>query len=203
LAERENFIRQLVFKGNKAEYIDISENEFLSNEEMTLYPILIERVDVEKGKLQNYINIMDKIEKKKNKAQGSIAFSFLGYDDDLREIYRIPEICNWMQRLFKIKPHLFYYLTDAKQNNSMMFYCLAELDVEMQRENPITKEIEFGLKLKDSAKVLIEIITASAVSYAKKMKEPPSILFRIANNLMEQLHYDSIRQDGSDPQTQR
>jgi hypothetical protein len=43
-------------------------------------------------------------------ARNSVSFITRGYDDDARELYDIPEVRGWFQKLFAAHPGLFYWL---------------------------------------------------------------------------------------------
>jgi hypothetical protein len=191
------FIQQLFFKNDNFVYEDMSEEEFEKNEDKTFYPIMIQRQDVERGHLKTYVDALTKVEKKKNKAQGSVALVFKGYDSDSREIFEIKEIRNWMSRMLKLKPHLFYYLTDLEDNSRFMFFCIAELDNHGYQIDELSNKQQVSVKLTGNAKGLIEKLTENAVSYSKSIKDPLVTQFHIANYVLKCTAYDSIR-SGSD-----
>ena len=45
------------------------------------------------------------------KAKGKMVLSFSGYDDDIREVYMIPEIREFVRILWNEYKYIFYFLT--------------------------------------------------------------------------------------------
>lgn len=119
----------------------------------------VSREDVEKGRLESYLREFKKYEKKR--LRGKIIIIFNGYEQDRREVYQVREITNWVDRLLKNVPHLFYFLSRDNYAMRIAFFCLSEVVGRSGMEVSITKE---------QGRRLIEKVTKSALVYAKKAK---------------------------------
>ncbi|AIQ59019.1 hypothetical protein [Paenibacillus borealis] len=139
----------------------------------------VSREDVEKGRLENYLREFKKYEKKK--LQGKITIIFNGYEQDRREVYQVREITNWVDRLLKNVPHLFYFLSRDNYAMRIAFFCLSEVVGRSGMEVSITKE---------QGRRLIEKVTKSAVVYAKKSKDSFSEQWSLAESILEELGYE-------------
>lgn len=72
----------------------------------------VEREWVEAGDISTVLQTLESMEQNDwlMVARNSISFITHGYDDDPRELYDIPEVRGWFQRLFAAYPGLFYWL---------------------------------------------------------------------------------------------
>ncbi|OKP96503.1 hypothetical protein [Paenibacillus sp. P46E] len=143
----------------------------------------ISREDVEKGRLENYLREFKKYEKKK--MRGKVTLIFNGYEQDRREIYQIREITNWVDRLLKNVPYLFYFLSRENYSMRIVFFCLSEVVGRSGVEVSITKE---------QGRRLIEKVTKSAVVYARKLKEPEEVQLVLAEGILDELGYEQTKQ---------
>ena len=57
--------------------------------------------------------------------KGHITFG--GYDDDVREIYEIPEIRDWCLKAIKKYPYLFYFIEDKLEGQKNIIICIANI----------------------------------------------------------------------------
>jgi hypothetical protein len=57
--------------------------------------------------------------------KGHITFG--GYDDDVREIYEIPEIRNWCLKAIQKYPYLFYFIEDKLEGQKNIIVCIADI----------------------------------------------------------------------------
>lgn len=99
------------------------------------------------------------------KAKGKMALSFSGYDDDIREVYMIPEIREFVRILWNEYKYIFYFLTFLENNRSIIFACINEFEAYQYLEHKVTKMrikknenitkqtmdamIEYGLQIDD------------------------------------------------------
>jgi hypothetical protein len=72
----------------------------------------VEREWVESGDISTVQQALESMEQNDLLivARNSISFITHGYDDDPRELYDIPEVRGWFQKLFAAHPGLFYWL---------------------------------------------------------------------------------------------
>ncbi|MNO24676.1 hypothetical protein D3C76_145020 [compost metagenome] len=143
----------------------------------------VSREDVEKGRLENYLREFKKYEKKR--LRGKVTLIFNGYELDRREIYQIREITNWVDRLLKNVPYLFYFLSRENYSMRIAFFCLSEVVGRSGVEVSITKEL---------GRRLIEKVVKSAVVYARKLKEPEEVQLALAEGILAELGYEQTQQ---------
>ncbi|MFM9280933.1 hypothetical protein [Paenibacillus jiagnxiensis] len=138
------------------------------------------REAMEKGRLEPVLREFERYSKKKSRS--SILINYSGYDSDPREVYQIPEIRKFMDRLFKNVPHLFYLLAQENHAMLMVFLCLAP--AVRQPGGQVNIEIAGG-------KRLIEKAVKSAVSFAKKAGDSPNLQHKLAETILAELGYDA------------
>ncbi|WNS44976.1 hypothetical protein [Paenibacillus sp. MMS20-IR301] len=145
--------------------------------------LYVSREDVEQGRLESYLREFKKYEKKR--LQSRVVLIFTGYENDRREVYQVREITNWVDRLLKNVPHLFYFLSRENYAMRIAFFCLSEVVGRSGVEVSITKE---------QGRRLIEKVTKSAVLYAKKMKVSPAGQWKLAEDILDELGYGQTLQ---------
>ncbi|OME30582.1 hypothetical protein BSK63_16945 [Paenibacillus odorifer] len=159
------------------DYVETTEG--VEIQEFDIIILGIDREAVLKGHVERYLREFEKFGKKKLRSR--IIINFQGWDNDPREVYQIREITNWVERILKNVPHLFYFLSRESYAMRVIFMCL--MDVIGRTGNDVAMS-------KDQAKRLIEKVTKSAVAYSKKSKEPVAEQFALAEGIMEELGYD-------------
>lgn len=147
-------------------------------EEIILFRV--QREAVERGHVESYLRQLEKFGKKDMRSR--LLLSFDGYDFDQREIYQIPEIRSWLDRIVRNVPHFFYFLTPGNGNIGVAFMCIAKL---------FAYNGQFGID-SAAAKPLIEKISKSAVSFSRKRKDPAAVQFVVAETILRETGYDKI-----------
>lgn len=127
----------------------------------TLICFGISRKDIERGHLQKYLQIIDQLDKKKGSFAGKVIFQFDSFDFDPRELHQIPEVRNWVKRLVKNKPHIFYYLCDFSETLLLCFLCLTDTKVVKVNGGQTLCNVELN-------PTLIGKVINSAKAHAKK-----------------------------------
>lgn len=174
---------------------ELSEKEYTKlmdsvGTKVALHMLTIPRKDAEAGKLQVHINAIEKVEKLKIKGKDSIALSFDGYDNDIRGIFEIREIRSFFQRLYKIKPNIFYYLIKYDLDYiKTLFLCLVELTV-VSNAKRLDGQVDLDIV---NAKSTIERLVNNAVGHAKKLGESTEEQFKLAELLYKALEYDNAK----------
>lgn len=112
---------------------DFGELKNLSEEELqsptTIITTSISKTEVETKNFDN-INIFFEIVKKfGDKVKNKVIITFSGYEKDLREIYEIPEVREYVRLLFERHPYLFYFLSPIDINNKIFYACLSDIEV--------------------------------------------------------------------------
>lgn len=51
-----------------------------------------------------------KLRKLKSDVKNILTINFQGYDSDPREVYNIPEVCNYLRAVFREIPNIFYFI---------------------------------------------------------------------------------------------
>lgn len=166
-------------RANQIVFTDTIESVSLSPQDA--YIIGIAREAVERGHLQSYLDEFQKIAKRDMRSR--VAIFFDGYDADPREVYQIPEVRSWANRLLKNIPHLFYFLTPENFSIRIMFLCLVPVIFRDGEQVAINER---------KAKLLIEKITRSAVSYAKKRGDSEEKQVNLVGNISRETGYDQI-----------
>lgn len=103
--------------------------------EGALLLITVPRTDIESGDITFALDSLHRIsdsQKLAKKYKESIDLSVFGYEDDPRELYEIPEVRNWMQKLDKQFPYWLYFL--SKETRSLAFIPLALCDFYIDRK---------------------------------------------------------------------
>ncbi|WP_151736289.1 hypothetical protein [Paenibacillus tengchongensis] len=175
----EERLRQLLALPERQAIAEDSQAGNSGNEEQELVFLQIPREDVERGRLQNYLQEFKKYEKRRYR--GRISLVFTGYEYDPREVYQIREITVWMDRLLRNIPYLFYFLSRENYSMRIAFFCLSEVAGRSGAEVAITKE---------QGRRLIEKVTASAVKYARRSKEPAGVQYALAESILAELGYE-------------
>jgi hypothetical protein len=76
------------------------------------------------SRLTEFLNIVEANPKFYYK-KGHITFG--GYDDDVREIYEIPEIRDWCIKAIEKYPYLFYFIEDKLEGQKNIIVCIANI----------------------------------------------------------------------------
>lgn len=139
----------------------------------------VAREDVIKGRVERYVREFERFGRRKNMSQVRILFD--GWEHDPREVYQIREITNWAARLLKNVPHLFYFLAPEDYAMRVFFMCIVDVKSRAGDKVSISKE---------EGKALIEKVSKSAVSFAKKSKESAERQFHLAESILHELGYD-------------
>jgi len=105
------------------------------------------------------------------KSNEKLNICFSGYDEDPREIYNIPEIRIYMNKLVNEKPYLPYFLTKDKNTRVLVMSCVCDVEI-LKTENNINN---LSIRMpKDISLVIITGLTLVAKKYGipiPKMQE--------------------------------
>lgn len=172
------YLRKL-FEGYDVEFMGSFEGVEVNRQDITM--LGVDREAVERGHLQAYLREFEKLAKKKSAFRSRIILTFNDYDFDPREVYQIQEIRKWTSRLLTNVPHLFYFLSSEGYCIRIFFLCLADTKWRIGEEVVLEKQPTCRL---------IEKITRDAIAFSKKVGDPPSEQFRLANVIMEQCGYE-------------
>lgn len=107
-------------------------------------------------KVEKFIHTLSAVGKP---AKLNAIFMFGGYDDDNRELYEIQEVRDFVAKVFKKVPHLFYFIDQKHhENQQLLLTCLCDIAVFYQGEklSPIEME-ERGYTIETLPKSKIRI----------------------------------------------
>lgn len=161
------------------EAVDTIDNATSTSDRIIM--IGVPREAVERGHIESYLKEFEKLGKRN--MMGRVMLSFDGYDHDYREVFQIPEIRKWLNRIVINVPHLFYFLTKENAAIRIAFLCIA----------PVVSSVGSSADIdKQKARIKIEKLTKSAVSFAKKKKHGEAEQYALANTIMQELGYDNL-----------
>ncbi len=110
-------------------------NELITTSSAIVY--VLDNHDVAQGDVSKAQSFFDRLRKTKELAhvsQGKIAFCFLGYDDDPRELWEIEPAREYVERLDAIFPELFFYASTTRSSGTLELFagcvCRAKWHVE-------------------------------------------------------------------------
>lgn len=67
-----------------------------------------------------------------------VVFVFEGYDDTIDEVYEIMEIRDWVYSLFRLFPHLMYFMSPQFDSNITILACLGDVETVRIGSYPLT-----------------------------------------------------------------
>ncbi|MGG4553030.1 hypothetical protein [Paenibacillus humicus] len=78
-------------------------------QEFSFMVIAVDRKSVVHMNVNHPLKVLRELEESESDFKGKVTIMFNGFDDDHRELFKIPEIRRWVSRLVKQKPHVFYF----------------------------------------------------------------------------------------------
>jgi hypothetical protein len=67
-----------------------------------------------------------------------VVFIFEGYDDTVDEVYEIKEVRDWVYRLFRLFPHLMYFISPQFDSHITILACLGDVETVRIGSYPLT-----------------------------------------------------------------
>jgi hypothetical protein len=95
-------------------------------------PFFLDRELIEKCDTNSVVEAINSLHNQKSLPPHSLVFGFSGYEHDSKEIYHIPEIRTWLQKLMVSVPHLFYFLCAFQGNMQFIYFCLIPVLTEIR-----------------------------------------------------------------------
>lgn len=120
-------------------------NDIIVKHNYFLY--VISREEVEKLDVSDVRKFFDRLRSNQEIAEhclGKIEISFQGYDEDIRELFEIPEVCKFVPLLSMALPELFFFAYTGAKGHGLMTIamCLASAKrLSTVSENKISVEI--------------------------------------------------------------
>ncbi|MED1874855.1 hypothetical protein [Brevibacillus borstelensis] len=144
------------------------------------FVVRVAKQDIKHGRVNNFMKILDKAEQQQGKLKNQVILEFQGYDHDPREVYEIPEIRKWVQKVYRQKPHIFYYLCDFSETMLIAYLCLVEVKVVAASGGRTKCEVELNTDL------ITEIILY-ATNYAIQSGDSYTKVITLANRIKNAL----------------
>ncbi|MDN4106463.1 hypothetical protein [Paenibacillus polymyxa] len=187
---REEFIEQIMMSCTKTkkDFVELVDSE------KTKISISVKREELELGQIQKHLNIIERAEKKKTKARSSITLMFEGYNN--RGLLQHGEIRQYLRRLFKVKPHMFYFLS-KESNIQAILLSLLEVDTGTYGKlfaDRLKGHAEFTFYGADLNSLIRKHVTP-AIRYANKMKEPPCAQKDLIIFLLDSMDYERLNEE--------
>jgi hypothetical protein len=98
----------------------------------------IAREDVEAGRQSEYVGGLDALSADVTNL-GMLWLVFIGYDDDPRELWEIPEVRRWFARLVEAVPHLLYLL-DPLEGMPKLYFALLMPSLHFEHVKPLMEQ---------------------------------------------------------------
>lgn len=105
-------------------------NGFLADSEIDSLFVVASREDVESGSLQELLNTLSSLMSSKEavlRFLGKVDFRIHGYDNDPRELFEIPEVCQFIRRLDEQFPYWFFFLTTETDAIKLFMFSLCRI----------------------------------------------------------------------------
>ena len=123
-------------------------------------------------------------------ARGNILLSVSGYDDDAREIYQIPEIREYYQKILSLCPHMLYFLTNDCQNAACFLYCIFDIISEKNGDTKIQIHLDTRSGNRDINKALSD--------FCCRVRDTKSISIEDILNSKDSFQENQITEDEED-----
>lgn len=166
----------------------ITKQQVLEND---LINVAVSRNEVENLDLERMSRIFKTFEKCKKKAKQKMLLTFDGYDHLPDEIYEIKEIRIFVNKLFNIFPHMFYFLSNIDANNRLVLACLCDTTSFIRGEKKSLNDIllngeEFNRLVLDY-KIPMSIgskISSNTINYGLSIKEKRKDIEEFVKNFL-------------------
>lgn len=153
--------------------------------------ITVSAEDVHRGHIESYLKKFDSLEKKKKNTVSSLIIIFEGYENVNLKIFDVPELKQWIRKLYSIKPNLFYYLrnhSDHYVHDILM--CLVEASPSFL-PSQFKKYTNPSLLVHGADAIpTIEKIADKLMQFSKKRKHSPQEMFSIIINFLAATEYE-------------
>lgn len=134
-----------------------------------LHFIVVSRQEVETKNISRLVKSLKALDEIGN-ACGTVCFSFDGYNHDVREIFEIMEIRQWVKIAFHKIPHLLYYCERNMQEgiNNMLTLLLEGSHIQKGEKVNAYEAVARGLHKQES---ILSILTLNNKKWSNMAKE--------------------------------
>ncbi|ADU32499.1 hypothetical protein [Evansella cellulosilytica] len=143
----------------------------------------VNRSDIDRGHILSYLKLFTALEKKKQvQLANKIMFVYRGYKyEEATEIYKNIEFKKWARRLFKNKPHIFYYLCEHTSQD--IYMAMSEFEEFSTNGDRVIYKIKYNESL--SNKVIF-----SALKHSVKRKDSLEVQGSVGVTIVDSLYPD-------------
>ncbi|MCL6585579.1 MAG: hypothetical protein K6T72_03530 [Anoxybacillus sp.] len=156
--------------------------------EIGMLIISVPRKDINTGNTAKQLKLLNKVEKRKNQLANKVVLFFEGYEEDERELYQIPEVRKWMKKLFKQKPHLFYYLCDFTESIAICYLCLVKAEPVKRIDGITVCQIEYDI-------VFLKELLDNTIAYAEQCGDSNEEISAMIKRILDALFKNSVSLD--------
>lgn len=109
--------------------------------------LVITKEYIDNEDFEHVNDILTKLMENSIKNENKLSLIIDGYDNDLRELYEIPEIRNYFQTLDRLFPYWFYFVNRKTEEkySSLVIIMLLLVPLEVIGENKGKKNIEYDI----------------------------------------------------------
>jgi hypothetical protein len=170
---------------HKNNEIIISPYDSIDLSTVDILVMTVSKKDVNQGNIADQLKLLNQVEKFKKKFANNVVLFFEGYEEDKRGLYQIPKIRKWIKKLFKQKPHLFYYLCDFTASIAICYLCLIKTEpVRMIGETTVCQfENDLGR---------LHEVLSSAITYAEKCGDSNEEISAMINRILDAMFRNSV-----------
>jgi hypothetical protein len=169
---------------------EMTEPDILRDSGVDFLAVVVDRRDVERSDVDPTLKVLWRLLQDREtvvRFRGRIDLGFAGYDDDVRELYQIDEVRNFLGHLDKKFPFWFYFLNLL--NGTLVMILLSQCQYSRNSDgmfviDPIDQEkffVEHGRAvtwLFDTYSLdekEYEVLTAQIANYMEQRRLPPII----------------------------
>lgn len=158
-------------------------NELLSKNDLLC--ILVGKEDVLNMNYQPLIDLLTRICSNKHhllKFRENIEIGIHGYDDNLKELFQIPETSKWITEIFNNVPGLSYFLANNKHSQFLNLFIFSTVDILKSDRGLKPSKIFVEYESKDLKKVF-DTLFNDLNSFTKAFKISDEINEQISRNI--------------------
>ena len=163
--------------------------------EKTDFSVTVTKEELISGRIQRHLDILGRVEKKRTRARNRVTLKFEGYRSDT--LLEHTEIRNFLRRLFKIKPHAFYFLS---KDSNLQAILLSLLQVDTGRygnlfadKHRVDEFTFYAADITDHIRKQVE----KTIRYANALKDPVSAQTALIEYLLDAFNFEHLTEAAS------
>lgn len=100
--------------------------------------LTITRAAIEKKSTSGIERYLHQLTKKGRSSYQSIVIIFDGFDDTTEQVYEIKEIRDWVYSMFRLFPHILYFVSPLLDSHLTLLACLGDVETLLIGNAPLT-----------------------------------------------------------------